>query len=100
MWLLCRRFAIPQSARIALSESAQGANRSQAKEDSIASRLGEGFDTDSSPAGKSGGSIDFAALEKEVLRITALGAKQTRNPLTPLPGAVSGPFSPAGRDFK
>jgi hypothetical protein len=44
--------------------------------------------------------IDFAALEKEVLRITAAGAKHTRNPVTPLPSAASGPFSPAGRDYK
>jgi hypothetical protein len=107
---LFRRFTIPQSARDGLggssaaSSTATGTGKrtrddkdTEARENSAQSTT-EGT-TAGGPRTERAG-IDFAALEKEVLRITAAGAKHTRNPVTPLPSAASGPFSPAGRDYK
>jgi len=42
-----------------------------------------------------GKEVDFETLEREILRATGMGSKNSRNPTLPLPVAPSGPFSPS-----
>jgi hypothetical protein len=87
-----RKFTIPAAARSALdgsglAVSGAGINGKRGREEK---------DRDDAPQRP----IDFAALERDVLRATAAGAKTTRNPTLPLPVAASGPFSPRGMQHK